>query len=87
MHGMSTVGLDRLIARIDDAHQDWVDTLVDHNASLLSANNSLRRRLEAVRVRQVRLLVAGAIVGWIVGWVLDGSVAQIVDRALRSVGI
>jgi hypothetical protein len=91
MHGMSTVspiGLDRLVSRIDDAHETFVDTLVDHNASLLSQNNSLRRRLAYYRVRNWSLAaccaLSGALVGALVG---SGDLAQIADRLLRMVGI
>lgn len=64
-----------------------IQELDEENQCLRSGWLSIMFRLKAMQLRRVRWIAAGAVAGAVAGWVVDGSVAQVVDRALRAVGI
>ena len=64
-----------------------IDELECENDCLRSGWLSVMRRIESMQLSRLRYLIVGAAIGALVGWVVDGSLAQVADRALRAVGI
>ena len=72
---------------LHEAQLERMDEIELENLCLRSGWLSIMFRLQAMRQRRVRWIAAGAVVGALAGWVIDGTVAQVLDRLLRAVGL
>ena len=85
-HNLSDEHLDSLITGAESILRREHDQLELERDVFQAAWRSAVRRLEAMQVRRLRLILAGVAMGAASAWIVDGRVAQILDRFLTFLG-